>query len=126
MTHVTCRLTAKNRDQLGNPTLGNRVWANFYVSARIRPFPLCLLKRLTFDPDFYPRDAVPAMALCLSVTSRAVLSKLMDGSSCFGFLRPILHCAIGQTDGRSLGSCAVGQTDGRIALLQNASLPREA
>jgi len=29
MTHVTCRLTAKNRDQLRNPTLGNRVWASF-------------------------------------------------------------------------------------------------
>ena len=27
MTHVTCRLTAKNRDQLRNPTLGNWVWA---------------------------------------------------------------------------------------------------
>jgi len=30
MTHVTCRLTAKNRDQLGNSTLGNRVWATFW------------------------------------------------------------------------------------------------
>jgi len=29
MTHVTCRLTAKNRDQLRNRTLGNRVWASF-------------------------------------------------------------------------------------------------
>jgi len=29
MTHVTCRLTAKNRDQLRNPTFGNRVWASF-------------------------------------------------------------------------------------------------
>ena len=29
MTHVTCRLTAKNRDQLRNFTLGNRVWASF-------------------------------------------------------------------------------------------------
>jgi len=29
MTHVTCRLTAKNPDQLRNPTLGNRVWATF-------------------------------------------------------------------------------------------------
>ena len=29
MTHVTCRLTAKNRDQLWNPTLCNRVWATF-------------------------------------------------------------------------------------------------
>jgi len=27
MTHVTCRLTAKNRDQLRNPTLCNQVWA---------------------------------------------------------------------------------------------------
>ena len=27
MTHVTCRLTTKNRDQLRNPTLGSRVWA---------------------------------------------------------------------------------------------------
>ena len=29
MIHVTCRLTAKNRDQLQNPTLGNRVRATF-------------------------------------------------------------------------------------------------
>jgi len=29
MTHVTCRLTEKNRDQLRKPTLGNRVWATF-------------------------------------------------------------------------------------------------
>jgi len=29
MTHVTCRLTAKNRHQFRNPTLGNRVWATF-------------------------------------------------------------------------------------------------
>jgi len=29
MTHITCRLTAENRDQLRNPTLGNRVWDTF-------------------------------------------------------------------------------------------------
>ena len=29
MTHITCRLTTKNRDQLRNPTLGDRVWATF-------------------------------------------------------------------------------------------------
>ena len=29
MTHVTCRLTAKNRDKLRKHTLGNRVWAIF-------------------------------------------------------------------------------------------------
>ena len=31
MIHVTCRLTAKNRDQLRNPTLGNRVCAPFFT-----------------------------------------------------------------------------------------------
>ena len=30
--YVTCRLTAKNWDQLQNPTLGNRVWAIFTLS----------------------------------------------------------------------------------------------
>ena len=34
MTHVTCRLTAKNRDKLRNPTLGNRVWATFFTRFR--------------------------------------------------------------------------------------------
>jgi len=29
LTHVTCRLTANNRDQLWNPTLGNQVRAAF-------------------------------------------------------------------------------------------------
>jgi len=29
MTHFTCKLTTKNRDQLRNPTLGNRVLATF-------------------------------------------------------------------------------------------------
>jgi len=36
MTHVTCRLTAKNRDQLRNPTLGNRVWATFTYFLRLQ------------------------------------------------------------------------------------------
>jgi len=30
MTHVTCRLTAKNRYQLRNRILGNGVWATYY------------------------------------------------------------------------------------------------
>jgi len=41
MTHVTCRLTAKNRDQLRNPTLGNRVWATFFTLPVMRPEALC-------------------------------------------------------------------------------------
>jgi len=36
MIHVTRRLTAKNRDQLRNPTLGNRVWATFtFLSGKL-------------------------------------------------------------------------------------------
>ena len=31
MTYVTRRLTAKYRDQLRNPTLGNRLWATFFT-----------------------------------------------------------------------------------------------
>ena len=27
MTHITCRLTANNQDQLRNPMLGNRLWS---------------------------------------------------------------------------------------------------
>ena len=34
MTHVTCRLTAKNRDQFRSPTLGNRVWASLFKCTR--------------------------------------------------------------------------------------------
>ena len=31
MTHITCRLTAKNRYQLRNPTFSNRVWLPFLL-----------------------------------------------------------------------------------------------
>ena len=43
MTHVTCRLTAKNRDQLRNPTLGNRVWATFTFTL------LCVQNQILFN-----------------------------------------------------------------------------
>ena len=36
MTHVTCRLTAKNRDQIRNPTLSSRVRATFTFLFRRR------------------------------------------------------------------------------------------
>jgi len=39
MIHVTCRLTDKNRDQLRNPTLGNRVLATFtFLNIFYKPF----------------------------------------------------------------------------------------
>jgi len=42
MTHVTCRLTANNRDHLRNPTLGNRVWSTFLLQRNYRPSRLVL------------------------------------------------------------------------------------
>jgi len=42
MTHVTCRLTAKNRDQLRNPTLHNPVWATFTFYCFHRRLSVCL------------------------------------------------------------------------------------
>ena len=37
MTHVTCRLTANNRYQLWDPTLGNGAWATFtFFSEKLR------------------------------------------------------------------------------------------
>ena len=51
MTHVTCRLTDKNRDQFWNRTLGNRVWATFFsyiaVSHRVA--------------SYLPEDSAPVM-----------------------------------------------------------------
>jgi len=44
MTHITCRLTAKNRDQLRNPTLGNRVWDTFTFLCAM----LCSLQQLQY------------------------------------------------------------------------------
>jgi len=42
MTHVTCRLTAENRDQLRNPTLHSRVWATFTFLHRVYTQPRCV------------------------------------------------------------------------------------
>jgi len=39
MTHVTCGLTVQNRDQLRNPTIGNRVWAIPLLSLERTPHP---------------------------------------------------------------------------------------
>ena len=55
MTHVTCRLTAKIRDQLRNHTLGNRVWATFR------------LQRTSQHAATRTRLASVRLSVCLSV-----------------------------------------------------------
>jgi len=63
MTHVTCRLSAKNQHQLWNPTLGNRVWATFTLL-------LVLLLYLWYAGvrmlDGEVTDAVEAQSLALN------------------------------------------------------------
>jgi len=48
MTHVTRRLTAKNREQLRNPTLGSRVRA-FYPHSRAAR--RAAVRRAAIDPE---------------------------------------------------------------------------
>ena len=52
MTHVSCKLTAKNRDQLRNPTLGYRVWASFYLPPSKRVVKHLVVPGMRFLPLF--------------------------------------------------------------------------
>ena len=56
MTHITCRLTAKNRDQLRNPSLGNLVWITFTFlyadDAKINIFEILRYKNLWKSLNF--------------------------------------------------------------------------
>ena len=69
MTHVTCRLTAKNWDQLRNPTLGNRVLATFLIillcsRRRVRAFSDTAI-RPSFDRLSVPWRSCPRSAAAL-------------------------------------------------------------
>ena len=52
MTHVTCRLTATNLDQLRNPTLGNRVLATFSFLVYDRIYKT--VRRPSVRPSVFP------------------------------------------------------------------------
>ena len=67
MTHVTCRLTAKNRDQFRNPMLGNRVWGAFtflavIVGGKVRP-----THSQTDTHKTYTHTVSVSLSVCLSV-----------------------------------------------------------
>jgi len=52
MTHITRRLTAKNRDQLRDPKLGNRVRATFLYKVSQPPLVAQAYAQFTpLDPD---------------------------------------------------------------------------
>jgi len=71
MTHVTYRLTAKNPDQLRNPTLGNRVWATFTLFKE--QFILHWQVRLNDPPE-----AARAAASCHNYYSDLLLCKKIN------------------------------------------------
>jgi len=81
MTRVTCRLTAQNRDQVRNPPLGNRVWANFTIlihnsslntsTHSARKVGFIFDKHLTFsDQSYLQKSASYLMNTSPSLTSR--------------------------------------------------------
>jgi len=90
MTHVTCRLTAENRDQLRNPTLGNQVWATFtflclFILTRYRPG-----GGKTIGPRRWQFDPKIAADLRPSADGSAVRTSLVAG---VGSLILLLICS---------------------------------
>ena len=61
MTHITCRLTAKNRDQLRNPTIGNL------------HLPLYLLSIFLFDTTSAQNPQKSHLLRIISVQFRCVV-----------------------------------------------------
>jgi len=72
MTHITCRLTAEYRDQLRNPTLGNRVWATFTFTFL---FPIPGDSRGIPVPITNPIPTVLSAAMCCSDGQRDVRAR---------------------------------------------------
>jgi len=71
MTHVTYWLTAKNRDQLWNHMIGNRVWFTFTFFSRCVCCSLCTTLCLQWEPEII---AVAVMYL----TSRLTKFDIID------------------------------------------------
>ena len=88
MTHVTCRLTAKNRDQLRDPTLCNRVWAIFtFLPNHILIVDLNLNRHLTLltsTLNFNSNRNPNAVTLALPNMGADVCDGGFRGSRCVG------------------------------------------
>ena len=77
MTHVTCRLTARNRDQLRNPTLGNRVWATFTFLVHViwtKPVELCRWSRRVEGERLHRGCASNVWVSCVTAARRQVVT----------------------------------------------------
>ena len=91
MTHVTCRLTAKNRDQLRNPTLGSRVWATFTFFIL-----LCVCSQLAgrWTPWYWTRAADEYKACCQWVCFLCILASLGHLLICVCCMNQLHVCSI--------------------------------
>ena len=102
MTHINCRETAKNRDQLRNPTLGNRVWTTFTCRRDETTSEATLSAHLiavwSLEP---PRVLIPDnnfIGSAVSAQPMVVTDRQTDRPRCVGNNRPRLLCtALGLT-----------------------------
>ena len=80
MTHVTCRLTAKNLDQLLNPTLCSWLWATFYRYVSEASFAFSALTLLVGRQEGHPA--------CKKLKSGGILAWLSVWSEVQTCIRP--------------------------------------
>ena len=93
MTHVTCMLTAKNRDhQLRNHTPGNRVWATFFVNKSV--------------------FSLVSSAVTWHCT-RLLLNAVLRRRCCCWSMRPAREALSSKPAARRSGCRTTGQTDRR-------------
>jgi len=104
MTHITCRLTAKNREQLRNPMLGNRVWATFLLQ-------LEYITKINGNDEsvfsYGDNVALPAHHCCCGPVlpwQRPCSSQLISPTCLAQSSKPAACCCsgrIGETDGQT-------------------------
>ena len=78
MTHVTCRLTAKNRDQLWNPTLGNRVRTTFFAAVSVTEKWTAVGQRAMSNARTRPQTHLKYVDARLSTKLRCIFTHLRD------------------------------------------------
>ena len=109
MTHITCSLTAENRDQLRNPTLGNQVRASFCFSRSQLP---------SVSLPSWPRNCGAPRRDEANLAAAAGSPRATGDRPGQGFRGRRLAGAAPQTDGRFItyrtgGRAAAGSTAGR-------------
>ena len=110
MTHVTCRLTAKNRDQLRNPTLDNRVWAAFTFLHSFSPHSASTQSASLFPVWFFLNTVTwqPYVGLHVAVADAGDAEGLLEATVRRSWYRRCRRCWT-TTSIRSRSSCTPTQ-----------------